>query len=68
MTIRQYAKQNKHEVIGKLKRVSDETCIIKGKEHTFRMYVDEAGNEYQVDWKGNCVCISGETEDGCFVI
>lgn len=60
MTIREYAKKHDHKVIGKLKRMPDETCIIKGEHHRFRIYSDEAGNWYQVDWKGNCVCIATE--------
>lgn len=68
MTIRQYAKQHGHKVIGKLKRMPDETCTIKGEEHIFRIYMDEAENVYQVDWKGNCVCIGFSTDDGSGVI
>lgn len=61
--IRTYAKAHNHEVVGKLHRVQLGKLQ---KYHTdrdgtpFKVYMDDAGNEYTVNRNG--VCIS--TEDG----
>ena len=47
MTIREYAKQNDHEIIGKLTRQADI-------ENT-KYYIDEAGNEYYASKKSICI-------------
>lgn len=63
VTIRQYAKQNGHKVIGKLKKGFRETCTIRGEDEVFQTYFDEGGNEYYIDWKGDCVCITNSIGD-----
>ena len=64
MTIRQYAKQVGHEVVGKLTRrpeleYTTDFCgdsVWSG----YKTYTDEAGNEYDVKDGSVCIC----TADG----
>ena len=57
MTIREFAKQNGHEVVGNLTRKP-----WRGSDHKF--YIDEAGNEYWIGKHG----ISIVSADGNWII
>ena len=62
MTIRQYAKENGHEIIGKLTRNAEA-------EHgtTVRYYFDEAFNEYWVERKNGKTSICIVTAEGMVI-
>lgn len=56
MTIRQYAKEVGFEIVGKL-------TLIKNSDNRYRIYMDEAGNEFVVDKRG----IGIVTADGAVI-
>lgn len=64
MTIREYAKQCGHEVVGKLVRHPELEKLNEtdNKDGRYYFYIDEAGNEYWIDTKDKKVCIV--TADG----
>lgn len=50
MSIRQFAKERAHTIVGKLTRradLEDSTSV--------KIYVDEAGNEYYINRHGVCI-------------
>lgn len=51
MTIREYAKKNDHEIVGKLVRRTE----FETEQHKCRAYMDDAGNEYYVQKNGICI-------------
>lgn len=59
MTVREYAKQAGHEIVGKLTRCPDREMELQPdgnmKRGKGRAYVDEAGNEYYIDTRGVCI-------------
>ena len=60
MTIREFAKQQGHEIVGRLKRQPDieEFSQYDGKNIQWRFYLDEIGNEYLVNVNDkDCICI-----------
>lgn len=67
MTLREFAKQNGHEIIGKLTRRPEweYTTDYKGdpKHSGCKHYSDEAGNEYISGKNGHCIV----TADGAVI-
>nr|DAQ79722.1 MAG TPA: hypothetical protein [Caudoviricetes sp.] len=62
MTVREYAKLKRFEVVGKLKRLPDVYYGVENKSH-YPLWIDEAGNEYCGSYnKDDCYCII--TADG----
>lgn len=62
MTVREYAKLMRFEVVGKLKRLPDVYYGVENKSH-YPLWIDEAGNEYCGSYnKDDCYCII--TADG----
>lgn len=62
MTVREYAKLKRFEVVGKLKRLPDVYYGVENKSH-YPLRIDEAGNEYCGSYnKDDCYCII--TADG----
>lgn len=66
MSIRDYAKSVGFEVVGKLKRLPDAHYGIDN-EHTYPLWIDEAGNQYCGSYakKGGLYCII--TADGAVI-
>ena len=65
MTIREYAKANHVDIVGPLRRVTPPYRKLKDPDGTpYRLYVDNAGNEYTINRK-NGICII--TADGCVI-
>lgn len=63
--IREYAKCVGHEIVGRLKRMPDVHYGMDN-NHSYRLYIDEIGNEYSVTGNGvNDVCIV--TKDGAVI-
>lgn len=50
-TIREFAKNVGHEVIGKLTRIAEKET----EQDRSKFYMDEAGNEYWIGKKGICI-------------
>ena len=64
MTIREYAKQRGHKVVGKLVRYPEREKLNEtdNKYGRYYFYLDEVGNEYWIDTKDKGVSIV--TADG----
>ena len=67
MTIRKQAEQMGHAPVGKLKRVADDVFKRDGDMIVYRQYIDDEGTLYAVE-RGKIVYITGDDENGCFVI
>lgn len=59
-TIRQQAKAMGHDVVGTLKRIADDVFTKDGEEIRNKMYVDNDGTVYAVNWRWELVYIVGE--------
>lgn len=59
-TVRQQAKDKGHSVVGTLKRIADDVFNKNGEEIRNRIYVDNEGTEYAVNWRGELVYIAGD--------
>lgn len=55
MTIRKYAKAHHHKVVGKLRRVTPLKSNRDQDGTPYRIYIDEANNEYTVNRNGVCI-------------
>lgn len=49
-----------HSVVGGLKRCKDDVFRKNGEEIRNRIYVDDEGTVYAVNWRGGLVYIAGE--------
>lgn len=68
MTLREFAKQNDHEIVGKLTRRPEweykrDDFTGELKHSGYKHYSDEAGNEYISGKKGHCIV----TADGAVI-
>lgn len=65
MTIRQYAKQAGHEIVGKLTRHQEweykEDTFGERKHSGVKSYSDEGGNCYHVSKRGVCIVTADDT-------
>lgn len=59
-TVRQQAEAMGHSVVGGLKRCKDDVFRKNGEEIRNRIYVDDEGTVYAVNWRGGLVYIAGE--------
>lgn len=60
MTIRKYAKDCGHTIVGKLRRIEDfvDRSVVDNEEiGRCKVWIDEAGNEYMYDVKRKSICI-----------
>ncbi len=60
MTIRHQAKSMGHEVVGSLKRCKDDVFYKNGETVHNKIYIDNEGTEYAVNWRGELIYICGE--------
>lgn len=59
-TIREQAEERGHTVAGKLRRVKDDVFKKNGVEVRNKIYRDDEGTEYAINWRGELVYIAGE--------
>ena len=60
MTIRKYAQDCGHTIVGKLRRIEDfvDRSVVDNEEiGRCKVYIDDAGHEYWIDAKRNTLCI-----------
>ena len=59
-TVRQQAKDKGHPVIGILKRGADDVYSKNGEVIRNRIYIDDEGTVYAVNWSGELIYIAGD--------
>lgn len=59
-TVRQQAKDKGHPVIGALKRGADDVYSKNGEVIRNRIYIDDEGTVYSVNWRGELIYIAGD--------